>query len=247
MQFGPDEMIANRLIPWLTLAAMFLGGAGASTAGQLTVDPILLEMDAPSAAGTLKLRNDQDVGAIAQTRVLRWTQVDGVEALEPTTDVVSSPPEVTLAPNIGYVVRIVRVTKQPVRGEESYRVLVDQLPSRQRPSATAVRLLIRQSIPVFFRAQQVGPPNVSWSLRRKGETLFLSATNSGDERLRLASLRLQDASGTTISFGNGLVGYVLGHSSMSWQTPRHPRNFAIGEPVTLTAQTNKGALKATIQ
>jgi fimbrial chaperone protein len=77
--------------------------------------------------------------------------------------------------------------------------------------------------------------------------LFLIATNSGDERLRLASLRLQDASGTTISFGNGLVGYVLGHSSMSWQTPRHPRNFAIGAAVTLTAQTNRGALKATIQ
>jgi fimbrial chaperone protein len=240
-------MNLNRFLPWLALTALLLAGSGTSLAGQLTVEPILLEIVAPSAAGTLKLRNDQDVEAIAQTRVLRWTQVDGVEALEPTTDVVSSPPEVTLAPKIGYVVRIVRVSKQPVRGEESYRVLVDQLPSSQGLSATAVRLLIRQSIPVFFRAQQVGPPNVAWSLSRKGENLFLNATNSGDERLRLASLRLQDASGTTISFGNGLAGYVLGHSSMSWQTPRHPRNFAIGTPVTLTAQTNKGALKATIQ
>jgi fimbrial chaperone protein len=237
-------MNANRLIPWLALAAALLGGASASSAGQLTVEPVLLEMNAPSAAGVLKLRNDADVDVIAQTRVLRWTQVDGVEKLEPTTDVVSSPPEVSLAPKVDYVVRIVRVSKQPVRAEESYRILVDQLPSSPKTSNPTVRLLIRQSIPVFFRAQGISPADVSWSLRRKGETLFLNAANSGDERLRLASLRLQDASGTAISFGAGLAGYVLGHSSMSWQFPRHPRGFAVGGPVTITAQTNTGALKA---
>ncbi|MGO4870147.1 MAG: molecular chaperone [Roseiarcus sp.] len=240
-------MNTKRFIPRLALAAMFLGGAGAAFADQLTVEPVLLEMEAPSASGILKLRNDQDVAVTAQTRVLRWTQVDGVEKLEQTSDVVSSPPEVTLAPKINYVVRVVRVSKQPVHGEESYRVLVDQLPSNPRLSNPTVRLLIRQSIPVFFRARQVSPPEVSWSLSRKGDLLFLNAANSGDERLRIASLRLQDASGTTLSFGNGLLGYVLGRSSMRWQTPRHPRNFARSGPVTLVAQTNKGALKATIK
>ncbi len=234
------------LVLGLVLAATLLGSCDAVFAGQLTVDPILLEIDAPSAAGMLRLRNEQDAAAIVQTRVLRWTQADGVEKLEPTTDVVSSPPEVTLTPGLGYVVRIVRVSKQPVRDEESYRILVDQLPSGPTFSAPTVRLLIRQSIPVFFRAGQVRPPKVGWSLARKGQKLFLSATNSGDERLRLASLRLRDASGATISFGNGLVGYVLGHSSMSWQTPRPPRNFAIGALVTLTARTNRGALETTI-
>jgi fimbrial chaperone protein len=235
------------LIPMLALAASCFCGARASFAAQLSIDPILLEMNAPSATGTLKLRNDENVDVTAQTRVFRWTQVDGVEKLEPTTDVVSSPPAVVLAPTIDYVVRIVRVSKEPVHGEESYRVLVDQLPGNPRQSNPTVRLLIRQLIPVFFRAQQISVPNVSWSLSHKGDNLFLNAANAGDERLRLASLRLQDASGTTISFGNGLVGYVLGHSSMSWQTPRHPRNFGVGALVTITVQTNKGALKAVIK
>ncbi len=235
------------LVLGLVLAATLLGSCDAVFAGQLTVDPILLEIDAPSAAGMLRLRNEQDAAAIVQTRVLRWTQADGVEKLEPTTDVVSSPPEVTLTPGVGYVVRIVRVSKQPVRGEESYRVLVDQLPTGPRLSAPTVRLIIRQSIPVFFRAQNVGRPVVAWSLTRKGKALFLNAANSGDERLRLASLRLRAASGTTISFGNGLLGYVLGHSSMSWQTPRASGDFAIGGPVKLTVQTNRGALETTIR
>lgn len=239
-------MNPKRTLFALAFATMFCGGGGVSNAGQLTVEPILLEMTAPSASGVLKLRNDQDVAVIAQTRVLRWTEVDGVEKLEPTSDVVASPPEVSLAPQINYVVRIVRVSKQPVRGEESYRVLVDQLPSSPRLSNPTVRLVIRQSIPIFFRSQEVSPPDVSWSLSQRGETLVLNAANAGDERLRIASLRLRDAAGTTISFGDGLVGYVLGRSKISWQAPRHPHNFGLRGPVTITAQTNKGALKAVI-
>ena len=97
----------------LTLAVIVIGAAGPSRAGQLSVEPILLEMSAPAATGILKLRNDDTVEVTAQTRILRWTQVDGVEKLEPTTDVVSSPPAVALAPKIDYVVRIVRVSRNP--------------------------------------------------------------------------------------------------------------------------------------
>jgi P pilus assembly chaperone PapD len=80
----------------------------------------------------LTLRNDEDTEVTVQTRVLRWSQNAGKETLEPTPDVVASPPAVTLAPGADYVVRVVRVSKQPVHGEESYRVIVDQLPRTGR-------------------------------------------------------------------------------------------------------------------
>src|SRR3954471_12794319 len=41
--------------------------------------------------------------------VFRWSQVDSKEKLEPTEEVVASPPAVTLAANGSYVARIVRV------------------------------------------------------------------------------------------------------------------------------------------
>jgi fimbrial chaperone protein len=180
-------------------------------AAQLRVEPVLLEMNAPTAAGTLTLRNDQDSEVTIQTRVLRWSQTAGKETLEATTDVVASPPAIALAPGADYVVRVVRVSKQPVRGEESYRVIIDQLPNVRRQQARAVNLLIRQSIPVFFRGGELNPPNISWSMSSEAGKLVLVANNAGDERMRIASLRLKDASGNTIFFGNGLVGY-----SLSW-------------------------------
>jgi fimbrial chaperone protein len=226
------------------LAVALCVSGGVAFAGQLSVEPILLELNAPSASGALYLRSDEDAPVTVQTRVERWVQVDGVEKLVPTTDVVSSPPIFKLMPNTKYFVRIVRVSKRPVRGEESYRVLVDQLPSNPRESAPKINILIRQSIPVFFRAQRLNPPNVTWSLSREGKALFLNATNAGDERLRIASLRLQDASGRTISFGNGLVGYVLGRSLMKWQLPPHAHDFGAGGPVSIFAQTDRGPLRA---
>jgi fimbrial chaperone protein len=234
------------IIAALAVAALF-GDVGSSFAAQLRVEPVLLELNAPAAAGSLTLRNDEDAEVVVQTRVLRWSQADGKETLEPTTDVVASPPTVKLAPGADYVVRVVRVSKRPVRGEESYRVIVDQLPNGRRQQARAVNLLIRHSIPVFFRNPQLSAASVSWSLGYQGDKLIIVASNSGDERLRIASLRLRDATGTTVSFGNGLVGYSLGRSSISWVAPSHPRGFGASGSVSITAETDKGPIDAMAQ
>lgn len=231
------------LIAFLVVASFIQAGSG--FAAQLSVEPVLLELNAPTAAGTLTLRNDEDVDVTVQTRVFRWSQIQGTENLEATTDVVASPPAVRMAPHSDYTVRVVRTSKQPVRGEESYRVIVDQLPDARRQSPLAINILIRQSIPVFFRAAQLTRANVSWSLAYERGKVVVTASNSGDERLQIASLRLRDAAGSTINFGNGLVGYVLGRSSMSFIAATPPRGFgAGGGPVSITAESNNGPVHA---
>jgi fimbrial chaperone protein len=230
------------------LAALFLAplySAGVASAAQLRVEPVSLELDAPAAAGILTLRNDDDVEVTAQTRVFRWSQSTGKETLEPTTDVVASPPTVKLSPHADYVVRVVRVTRQPVQGEESYRVIVDQIPQPPKQTVRAINLLVRQSIPVFFRSRQLSAAAVSWSLAHEGDKLVVTARNDGEERLRIASLQLRNSAGQTIYFGGGLVGYALGRSSMSWVAPGNPHNFDTGGPVSISAVSDKGRINAT--
>jgi fimbrial chaperone protein len=218
----------------------------AASAAQLRVEPVLLELNAPTAAGVLTLRNDDDTAVAVQTRVYLWSQASGRESLEATADVVASPPIVRLAPHADYTVRIVRTSKQPVRGEESYRVIVDQLPDARRRVANTVAILIRQSIPVFFRAAQVSKASVSWSLAYERDRIVIKASNAGDERLRVAALGLRDAAGSTIGFGNGLVGYVLGRSTMDFVITRPPPGFGAGGPVLITAASNNGPINATV-
>jgi fimbrial chaperone protein len=194
----------------------------------------------------LTLRND-DVGDVnVQIRVFKWSQASGKETLEPTTDVVASPPAVKLAPGKDYVARIVRTTKRPAAGEESYRILVDQLPQAQGSPAAQVNVLLRQSIPVFFGRGADARAQVAWSLAYDGPALVLTAKNGGARRLRLSAVSLRDDAGTTVSFGEGLVGYVLSHSTMNWTQPVAADAFGAKGSIVLSGQGDTGPIHVVI-
>jgi fimbrial chaperone protein len=233
------------ILPIFILMTSMLA-AGTASAALLQIEPILLEMNAPATAGSLTIRNDEDSAVSVQTRVFRWVHSNGYETLDPTTDVVASPPIVTLAPGADYTIRILRTATTVVQGEESYRLWVDQLPPSPRLVQSGVNILIRQSIPVFFQASQITRPNVSWALHLQAGRLLITAANSGDERLRIASLKLRDQAGTTASFGNGLVGYVLGRSSMTFIIADPPRGFGASGEVSVAATSDNGPIHAMV-
>src|ERR1700735_1730301 len=106
-----------------SLTALFASPCAMSQAASLQVAPVLVEVPAPGAAATLKLRNEGNRPLNAQIRIFQWTQVDGVDTLTPTNDVAASPPLASLRPNTDYTVRIVRTKKEPAAGEGLHRRL----------------------------------------------------------------------------------------------------------------------------
>src|SRR5256885_668905 len=117
-----------RAVTLATIALASLVPGSAAQAASLQVAPVSLEVRAPGAATTITLRNEGTEPLNAQIRVFRWVQTGSEEKLVPTDDVVASPPLTTLAPKTDYTVRLVRVTKQPLSGGESYRLFVDEIP-----------------------------------------------------------------------------------------------------------------------
>src|ERR1043165_4923127 len=229
-----------------TVTALFavvaLAAFAPANAGSLQVEPVLVDITAPGAASTVTLRNEGTTPIDAQIRVYKWAIVNGKEQLTPTDDVVASPPTVTLTPKGQYVARIVRVSKKPVIGEESYRLLVDQLPDLSQQKNGAVNLMVRYSIPVFFGAPNKKMPTVAWSVAANGDKVTLTARNSGDRRLRISALSLHDGNGKSVSFGNGLAGYALGQSAISWTVPRH--GFTPNGSISVTGQSDGGPIQA---
>lgn len=179
-----------------------------------------------------------------QIRVFRWIQEAGRERLEPTEDVVVSPPAVELRPAQDYVVRVVRVVKNPVAGEESYRILIDELPEVVQSPRT-VKFVVRHVIPVFFDELGSSSPKPTWRVTQNGRAISLTVANAGDRRIRLALVRIRDAAGRTVSFGSGLVGYALGRSVMTWTLPATSKPaFLAGTKVTISGQTEEGPFDA---
>ncbi len=224
--------------------ALYLLHSDVAHATSLRAAPARLDLIAPDSAATLSLRNEEARPITVQIRVFRWSQADGIERLEPTTEVVASPPMTTVGPNAEYTVRVVRVSKAPVAGEESYRLLIDELPDRSRRVPGAITFVLRYSIPVFFASRDVSQPQVTWGLQSGGDAIVLSAKNTGGRHLRIADLELADG-GTTVAARSGLVGYVLAGSVMHWSLPRTQDSSISGRSVELTAQSDAGAINAT--
>jgi fimbrial chaperone protein len=226
------------------VTAFLLSLSTSPQAASLQVSPVSVEVLAPGAAATITLRNEGPNPLNAQTRVLRWSQVNGEEKFELTNDVVASPPIVSLAPKTDYTVRLVRVTKQPVSTGESYRLLVDEIPELKLQQNRVVTLVMRYSIPVFFYPRDTADAKVAWSVERHDRRVFVSATNAGDRHVRISALTLRDGKGTTASFGSGLTGYVLGRSTMRWQAPGNAHGVGTGSPVVISAQSDSGPINA---
>ncbi|MFE0015107.1 molecular chaperone [Mesorhizobium sp. NPDC059054] len=223
--------------------AFILSGMPLAHAASLRVAPTTVELIGPDSAATLNLRNEARGPLNVQVRVFRWTQQGGSEQLEPTSEVVASPPSMKLKPNEDYTIRVVRVDKTPVGSEESYRVVVDELPDPSRKKAGTVNLVVRHMVPVFFRNADAGGPEVTWKLTRSGRSLMLTGENKGGSRLRLADLTLTQG-GKAIASRKGLVGYVLGGSVMQWPLGAAGRLGA--GAVKLSAQSGAGPITASV-
>jgi len=212
-------------------------------ATSLQVAPVRVEVAAPGAASTVTLRNEGSSPLNAQIRVFRWSQTDGQEKLEPTDDVVASPPAASLAPKTDYTVRLVRVTKRPLAGAEAYRLLVDELPDPKARQNGVVTLVMRYSIPVFFFARESTHAKLAWSLEQRGGRAYVLATNSGDRDVRISALKLS-RDDRHVSFGDGLNGYVLGRSTMRWPVPVTLARADGGRPIVISAQSDRGPINA---
>ncbi|WP_421566617.1 molecular chaperone [Ochrobactrum sp. EDr1-4] len=216
-----------------------------SFAANLHVTPVGLNLTAPVGAGLVTIRNDGKAPITVQLRVFKWDQKTGEDVYLPTKDVVASPPMVKLAPGAQQAVRVVRTTKG-IKGQETYRLLVDELPTASNATQSGVRFLVRQSIPVFFNDTSVSGSKVKWTASSNGRQLILSAQNSGADRLKVSQLLLKDHNGKGVARIDGLAGYVLGGRTKKWVFAI-PAGLAVpGRKFTLTAEDDKGPIRASV-
>ncbi|MGH6819739.1 MAG: fimbrial biogenesis chaperone [Methylocella sp.] len=228
------------------LALMILAlGFPQAMASSLQVTPVRIQVELPAAASTITVSNPGDTPLSAQLRVFKWTRINGKDTLEATKNVVASPPLARLAPGQPYVVRIIRVSKTPIDGEETYRLLVDEIPNpRASVPSFGPRFAIRQSIPVFF-TDPAAAPKLSWVAIVNNGRLLLKARNEGGRRVRISALNVTNESGASLGYGDNFIGYVFGRSSEQWTAAVPAKGFAPGGTITILAQGDNGPIKAT--
>jgi fimbrial chaperone protein len=196
------------------LAALLATLPSAAGAGQLQAGPTLIEITPAASATRLLLRNTGSLPVAAQVRVYAWSQSGGEDQLVPSAQLVVSPPIVELEPGGEQVVRVVRLGPPASGADQTYRVIVDELPRPDSASGRTVNVRLRYVLPVFVRAADAPPPSLACRVDR--ERSELTCENSGGRAAQFGATRLVDESGLTQTLSDGLFGYVLPTSRRVW-------------------------------
>lgn len=230
MSLDPARCLRTLLLVMCGLASGSLAASG------LQVAPVSLTLTPAQAADGLWLSDTGADPLHAQVRVYRWTQRDGKDVLEPSRDLLISPPMLEIAAGDRQLVRVIRAGAPPSGTEGSYRVIIDELPANT--GKRGVQLVMRYSLPVFVKP--TGPetsPRLHWSVSRQADGLaVLEVSNTGTEHAQLAMVSFVDHAGHRTELAPGLLGYVLPGATMHW-TLKAPAE-AFNEGGTLDGMVN---------
>lgn len=220
------------------LALMGWGVAGATSAASLQLAPTSITLHAGQQADGLWLTNSGSAPMQVQARVYRWTQHAGRDELQPTDDLLVSPPMRGLAAGEKQLLRVVRAVPPPAGQEVGYRVIVDELPGFD-PAKTGTQFVLRYSVPIFLTppgdAGQAPAPRLQARLSADAQgQAVLEVSNGGTGHAQIADLALAGGD-TPRAVQAGLVGYVLPGQTMRWPLARPWREL---QGATLLARIN---------
>lgn len=226
----------------LALGLAFLGGS--VTAGSIHVMPTTITLGPGKATAVMTITNEGDAPIRAQVRVFAWDQQGNEDHLTPTQKLVASPPMASLAPNQTQSIRVVRVDKSAIAAEETYRLVVDEIPDATNAPNVGVSVQMRYSVPVFVLPKATMPPGqVTVAASISGNMLTLNAQNKGETHMQASEVAIEHAGGTSTPVVGGLLGYVLAGRSMQWTVPIPANTAAKGHPAHVTMTFNGQPLK----
>jgi fimbrial chaperone protein len=215
------------------------GGNGRISAG-IGVTPTNVLLAPGQDAAALRVTNHGDRKISFQIRGYSWRQsgAEGEDVLDPTADLVSSPPIATIQPGATQVVRLVlRHSGGPA--EKTYRIIFDQLPSAS-PSEE-VHVLIRLSIPVFAQPEAKVAPLVHWRITNEAGQAWLSAVNQGNRHLTVHDMMIQDEAGHVLQLDIRSPPHILAGASRRWRIVTNAP-LARDKAVRLTAGADLGTI-----
>lgn len=219
-------------------AALALGCALAAHASSLQISPVTVELPPGQGAVALTLRNPGKDTIYGQVRVFRWDQAPDDDRLEPSDELMASPPLIRIEPQGEQLVRLIRRDGADAVGERTYRVLVDEVPGLDAAPGNGVNIRLRYSVPVFVEPS--GPPvapRLAWALEPDGAQWRLRVDNAGGRRAQLAAVRVVTADGVERVVNPGLLGYVLAGRVRQW-TVALDKDIAAHGPLKIRANVN---------
>ena len=193
------------LISLLTLGTATVLPVSA-VAGMFTVSPVRIYMLPRERAVAVTVVNEGDTEIVLQADLSAWTQKpDGTDELNPTEDMVLSPPIIKLAPNSRQVVRLALLKPADASRQLTYRMVMREVPEAVVRIDKTVQLpvALALSMPVFITP----PPAKRIMECVPALNLIVNCTNSGTAYAQVREILVKRGTVTLARFEGGT--YIL--------------------------------------
>ena len=228
-------------------AAVLLAAAAACTlpagAAQFTITPVRIFMTPRDRAVAVTVTNDSDEDVVMQADLYTWKQKpDGSDDLALTEDLVLTPPILKLAPHARQVVRLARLTPAPQGVQQTYRLIMREVPEARSGAQLQLQVALAFSLPVF-----ISPPGVKRDLqcgldRVAADTVRAVCTNSGNAYAQIRAFEVIDARGVKVA-ARETGGYLLPAIKRAFELKGSEGRIAAGN-VKLQVALDDGTLQA---
>ena len=229
--------VALVLFSW-TLALGLRSGIARGQA--LTVMPVHVQMAPGQKAATLSVTNAGTAETSIQIRAFAWAQPDGNDQLTATDAIVASPPIATIRPGVTQIVRLI-LRRSPEAREDTYRILLDQIPPPVEQGT--VHVVLRISIPIFAQPRTRAVSLLKFRLERSAQQVFLTASNDGVIHEVLRGLELGTNDGKKLDTNFSGSQYVLAGATRRWLIAPKSLSQPAGDALRVTASSLNGVIQ----
>ncbi len=185
-------------------------------ATSFTVVPVRVEVSPKHLHTTLQVTNNGGEKVTVQLHPVQWLLQDGKEFERDTEDLVFNPSIFTLMPHQTQSVLVGLRQYTATAMEQTYRLILEEVPTPPPAGFTGIHTLLRLSIPLFVSPMGPSSAKLSWSLHRTSRGITLSVENNGNAHIQIKHLALSLAdSKKPIVIQNGSV-YVLPGGRKEW-------------------------------
>ena len=168
------------------LAAPLLALSSAQATGGIQVAPVLVNISPERGISSIRLRNERDRAASFEVDAYLWTQQDGHDVLEPTSELMAAPGVFEIAAHAEQIIRIGAHVRN-ASGERAYRIVLRELP-RTPASGATLGFTLEMSLPVFVTAADAAP-----NLHARLTDGELTLANAGDAHIQIAAIESNGA------------------------------------------------------
>lgn len=202
--------------PW-TAVCLVLAASGSAWCGSFTVNPVRIQVSSSRPNAIVLITNRDDQPLRLQAQVVAWKPDGEKDVYADSDDIVLNPPIATVEPHQTQFIRL--GLRHQVEGseEQSYRLIVEEVPPPPQPGFRGVQTIFKVSIPIFAGPKSTTAPQLHWEAARTSDAhLRLTAVNRGSAHVQIKSLEVTGADSPEGYLKGSMLVYVLPTQQREW-------------------------------